>query len=107
MLPILKLKSINGLELRNIHFSFVDPELLVTVFQRCEELVLGNEFSLEQSEHLFNAIAENKCNLKHIYLGRESTVGLDPQLFASAVSNVPEVFLYGMCINPGADGGPL
>ena len=96
MLPLKKLKGIDGDEFINL--SFVNPEMLVTVFQRFEELVLGNKLSLEQSEHLFSAIADNKSNLKNIYLGKESTVGLEPQLFASAVSQVPEVFLYGMRI---------
>jgi len=94
MLNMTKLTRITGYEFWSItDLSFMEPELLVTVFQRLEKLSLGKHLSPEQSTHLFSAMAENKCNLKLLELKRKSTVTISPELFASALSNVEKVDL--------------
>jgi len=100
LLPLQKLKRIDGLEFQRVLFSFVDPELLVNVLQRCEKLVLGFQLSLKQkhSELLFHAIAGNKSNLRNLYLSGKSIVGLEPQLLTSAICKVREVSLDDMRI---------
>jgi len=72
--------------------SFIEPELLLSVFQRLEELRRLDQLSHQQLQLVFNAIAENRCNVKFLQLdhfGFKSS--FSPQLFASAVSNVEEV----------------
>jgi len=72
--------------------SFMEPELLLSVFQRLEELHCLDELSHQQLELIFNAIAENRCNVKVLHLDHIGTkYSFSPQLFASAVSNVEEV----------------
>lgn len=78
---------------RQTNFSHIEPNLLVNVFKRLEEIHLSGQLIHEQSDQLFSAIAENKCSLKLLMVWGESQIMLNPQLFASAVSNVDQVLL--------------
>jgi len=94
MLQLPNLKMIWGFEFTHTNLSFMEPVLLVSVFLKLEQLRLGNNnLTLSQSEHLFNAIAGNKSNLRYLVLHGKCCVMLSPQLFASGLSRVNEVYL--------------
>lgn len=72
---------------------FVEPVLLLKVDKKLSALYLDAELTVEQYKELFSAIAGNICSVKYLELQYHASFLLNPDIFASAVTNVEVVEL--------------